>query len=177
MDETPLSSPIALPIANTDETPPLQITFPSSTSTRGRPATRTVRNRLARRQLQERNTSPTTTISTATSNNNSIPTTTTTSSPSPSISDFEQTVNSLNAIDAQEADGGNSDVEGEEAEILDESFQCSNVERDENEHSLFSLMNISSGDIAFVLSKDRTITPEGILDSIPIPEKPEGRVG
>ena len=174
MDETPLSSPIALPIANTDETPPLQITFPSSTSTRGRPTTRTVRNRLARRQLQERNTSPTTTISTATSNNNNIPTTTTTSSPS--ISDFEQTVNSLNAIDAQEADGGNSDVEGEEAEILDESFQCSNVERDENEHSLFSLMNISSGDIGFVLSKDRTITSEGILDSIPIPEKPEGWV-
>lgn len=29
MDETPLSSPIALPIANADETPPLQITFPS----------------------------------------------------------------------------------------------------------------------------------------------------
>jgi hypothetical protein len=73
---------------------------------------------------------------------------------------FNELVSHLDREESNDADGGDSDCEGEEMEILDESLSRSTLDREENEKD-FHVKEISSGDIGFMLSKK-----ENVLDLI-----------
>jgi hypothetical protein len=153
---------------NQNETPPLQTT--NAIISRGsRRVSRAVLQRVEEHQADTNFSGqnfhhPTTTITTTTNDN--------------SLSEFDNLVSTLNSVDESEANGGDSDVEGEDAEVFDESLVRSMVDRSENEDGGFLVSNISSGSIGFVLSKDTGLVPaEGILDNAnTIPKVPDSWV-
>ena len=81
------------------------------------------------------------------------------------ISQFDSMVNQFDnmvirekELELNDADGGNSDEEGNEFEILQESYIRSLIERSEEENDVIHIEDIASDNIAFVAAK------KGILD-------------
>ena len=68
----------------------------------------------------------------------------------------------------EDADGGNSDIEGEEAEIFEESYVRAMIDRNSHKDSEIHVEEINSGDIAFVLA-DKGVLPED--DQVDLLEK------
>ena len=74
--------------------------------------------------------------------------------------EFQQIIDDLNELDLVDADGGDSDIEGEECEIFDTSYASSVMERANNEESEVHVKEINNGDIAFVLANKGVIREE-----------------
>ena len=71
---------------------------------------------------------------------------------------FDALINEFDRLDLEEADGGDSDVEGEEFEVFDEAYVRAMMERNADD-SQVHVEEIQSGDIAFV------IADKGVLDT------------
>ena len=69
----------------------------------------------------------------------------------------------------EDGDGGDSDEEGEEMEIHEEAMTLAMIGRHENEDNFMATESISSGNIGFVVGKEKILesTPTDILDSLP----------
>ena len=74
--------------------------------------------------------------------------------------EFQQIIDDLNELDLVDADGGDSDIEGEECEIFDTSYASSVMERANNEESAVHVKEINNGNIAFVLANKGVIREE-----------------
>ena len=83
---------------------------------------------------------------------------------------FEQSLINLQLDEARDADGGDSDIEGEESEIFDESSARTALERDQFDNG-FHVKEVSSGDIGFILCKRQGQFDDGneddLLNSLP----------
>ena len=71
---------------------------------------------------------------------------------------FDDIIRELDELDSNEADGGDSDVEGEECEVFDEGYVRAMMARNADDTDVH-VQQIESGDIAFV------IADKGVLDS------------
>ena len=74
--------------------------------------------------------------------------------------EFQQIIDDLNELDLVDADGGDSDIEGEECEIFDTSYAFSVMERANNEESEVHVKERNNGGIAFVLANKGVIREE-----------------
>ena len=70
--------------------------------------------------------------------------------------DFERIIEEFERLDLEDADGGNSDTEGAEAEGFDEAFVKSMIDRNSEEGGIH-IEEINSGEIAFVLAEDKVL--------------------
>ena len=76
---------------------------------------------------------------------------------------FNNIIERLNQLDLEDADGGSSDVEGEESEIFDSAYLRAMMERS-NEEGGMHVEEISTGDIAFVLAEDGVLEENHTVD-------------
>ena len=85
---------------------------------------------------------------------------------------FESRLFNIQLGDAHDADGGESDEEGEELELISEEMMRAQLERKQHEGD-FHVKEVSNGDIGFVLCKREGQFDEGneddLFDSIPKP--------
>ena len=98
---------------------------------------------------------------------------------------FDDDVFNIELLDSCAADGGNSDEEGEEIEIVHEGMMRSKLERMDHEDD-FHVKEVTSGNIGFILSKKEGEFNDGdeeetdLFNSIPKPpdnwERPPPRV-
>ena len=98
---------------------------------------------------------------------------------------FDDEIFNIELLDSRAADGGNSDEEGEEIEIVNEGMMRSKLERMDHEDD-FHVKEVTSGNIGFILSKkegefnDDDDEETDLFDSIPKPpdnwERPPPRV-
>ena len=74
---------------------------------------------------------------------------------------IEDAIGKIHAEEDKDADGGDSDVEGEEFEIFDSSYVKACLVK-QNDDTSVHIHEISNGDIAFVISKQGVVTDEQI---------------
>ena len=81
----------------------------------------------------------------------------------------DDVVGLLERVEIEDEDGGDSDEEGEEMEIHEEAMTLAMIGRHENEDNFMATESISSGNIGFVVGKEKILesTPTDILDSLP----------
>ena len=100
------------------------------------------------------------------------------------IDPFDAVIEEFNRMDLEDADGGDSDVEGVESEVFDEAYVKAMIARNSHEGGLH-VEEINSGEIAFVIAEDGVMDGvedanllEQILSKVPedwsIPEKKGG---
>ena len=83
--------------------------------------------------------------------------------------EFQELVDHLDEMEMEDADGNESDVEGEEAEGFDEAYVKAMIDRNTEEDGMH-VEEISSGEIAFVLAEkgviNDSIDDDVILDKV-----------
>ena len=76
--------------------------------------------------------------------------------------EFEKVINHFNKLEMQDADGGDSDIEGEEFEIFDAAYAKSVIDRKNNDgEDCIHIKEINNGDIAFVIAEDGVFIEDG----------------
>ena len=86
------------------------------------------------------------------------------------IDPFDSLIQELDDQEIEEADGGNSDVEGEEQETFEEAYVRAMLDRKSQDNDAdIHVQEINSGDIAYVIAKKGVISEE--FDDVDLTEK------
>ena len=86
--------------------------------------------------------------------------------------EFEKLVANLSKLELNDADGADSDIEGEEFEIFDSSYAKAVMERRSHGDGGLHVKEINNGDIAFVIAEDGVLAEDNEIDLDALVKKP-----